>query len=89
MKESNISEEKESKNLQQINQNNKKFKEFYDLEVRNALAGNDESEAAQYEDSSKTSFYFQKYLFLRNFEATVILSLIFVGYFAYRFEFDQ
>lgn len=76
-----------TKNIINIRDSNRKFKEFFDLENKNAIA--DDGGGGKYEDSSYTSFMFQKYLLLRNFRSMVSISLIFLGFFAYKMEFDQ
>lgn len=70
--------------LSTIQKYNKKFKKFCEIEMRNY-----EERKRKYEDTSLTKFLFHRYLLLRNFKAILSISLIFLGYFAYRFEFDQ
>ena len=50
---------------------------------------NEDGEFQKYENSALTNYLFQKYLVLRTLKLVISVSLIFVGYFAYRFEFDQ
>ena len=74
-------------NLEKIQVNNKRFKEFYELEIRNQ--NDEEGVDGRFENTSATNFFFQKYLLLSNFKAMLSISLIFLSYFAYRFEFNQ
>jgi hypothetical protein len=77
-----------TKNIMNIRNNNKKFKEFFELEQKNVLT-EEGMDQGNFEDSSYTSYMFQKYLFCRNFRTLVSLSLVFTGYFEYKIEFDQ
>ena len=78
-----------TKNIINIRDSNRKFKEFFDLENKNAIADDGGAGGGKYEDVSYTSFMFQKYLLLRNFRSVISISLIFLGFFAYKIEFDQ
>lgn len=76
-------------NIQMIQDNNKKFKDLYELELKNQFLDEGENKSSKFENSSLTGFYFQQFLVLRNLRSLISISLIFLGFFAYRFEFDQ
>lgn len=47
---------KKQSSLEKIQQNNKRFKEFYDLEIRNQSEGLDG--AGKFENTSATNFFY-------------------------------
>lgn len=69
----------------------KLFKQVYKLEHKKIPMFNTEYAKGEtnYEDSSMTNYISQKILFVGNLKVLLAISLMFIGYFAYIFEFDQ